>query len=136
VQVVGVDTHTGGVDVAAILPSTPAENLRIPRAEFGRFWARAEQLGVERGPDDYYLTGVVFVCRWIARQAIRSPVTRAVRRAMPETLDTEYMAALAATRSSKLHPMRVEIARGTVEVLAWVGHGGPEPRLAPLAETG
>jgi hypothetical protein len=27
---------------------------------------------------------------------------------MPETLDTEYMAALAVARSSKLHPMRVE----------------------------
>lgn len=63
----------------------------------------------------------------------RSAVTGAVRRAMPETLDTECRAALAAARSPALHPMRVGIARGTVEVLGWVGHGGPEPPRAPFA---
>lgn len=122
--------------MAAALPSTPAENLRIPRVEFGRVWAHAEQVSRERGPRDYYLAGVVITFRWIARQAHHSPVTRTASRAMPETLDTEYMAALAAARSTKLHPMRVDMARGAVAVLGWVGHGQPEPSLTPVAGTG
>lgn len=122
--------------MATVLPKVPTENLCIPRADFGRVWAQAEQAAIERGPKDYYLAGIVITCRWIARQALRSPVTRAVRSAMPETLDTEYMEALAAIRDTRLHPMRVNMARGAVAVLAWVGHGGPEPSVAPLAGTG
>lgn len=126
----------GGMDVAAALPTVPAENLRVSRAEFGRVWARAEQVSREHGPQDFYLTGVVWAFRWIARQPLESPVTRKPLRAMPETMDSEYLAALADARSTKLHPMRVDIARGTAAVLAWVGHGGPEPRLVPLSDAG
>lgn len=126
----------GGMDVAGALPKVPAENLRLPLAEFGRVWERAEQLSRERGPRDFYLTGVVWACRWIARQPLEAPVTRKPMRAMPETMDSEYLAALAAARSTKLHPMRVDIARGAAAVLAWVGHGGPEPRLVPLSDAG
>lgn len=130
------DRILGGVDVVAALPKVPAENLRIPRAEFGRVWALAEQLGAGGDSQGWYLTGVVIAFRWIAGQPTESPVTRAVLRAMPETLDSEYMAALAAARSAKLHPMRANMARGAAAVLAWVGHGGPEPRLTRSAATG
>lgn len=125
------------MDVATALPKVPTQNLHIPRADYGRVWAAAEQRAIERGPGDYYLAGVVITLRWIARQAHRTPVTRTVRSAMPETLDTEYMAALAASRSTKLHPMRVDMARGAVAVLGWVGHGTGEPSLTqPLADAG
>lgn len=124
------------MDVAAALSRVPAENLRVPRAEFGRVWAQAEQVSRERGPQDFYLTGVVWTCRWIARQPLESPVTFKALRAMPETMDSEYLAALAEARSTKLHPMRVDIARGAAAVLAWVGHGGPEPCLASVSGAG
>jgi hypothetical protein len=92
-------------------------------------------LSRERGPQDFYLTGVVWACRWIARQPLEAPVTYKPLRAMPETMDSEYLAALATARSTKLHSMRVDIARGASAVLVWVGHGGPEPRLDLLTET-
>ncbi|MGH3790327.1 MAG: hypothetical protein ACRDQ9_05910 [Pseudonocardiaceae bacterium] len=103
---------------------------RMPRGEFGRVWARAEHLAAERGPGDYVLAGVVLTFRWVAGRVDESPVTHVVCGAMPETVDKEYLAALAAARDVRLHPMRAGIARGAVAVLGWMGHGGPEPSLA------
>lgn len=125
------------MDVSAALPGVPTQNLgRMPRAEFGRVWTAAEQLGTERGPDDWYLTGIVITLRWIAGQAHHTPVTRVVRMAMPETFDAEYLAALATSRSAKLHPTRAEMARGAIAVLGWMYHRQPEPSLTPLTGTG
>lgn len=125
------------MDVSQALPRVPAQTLgRASRADFGRVWEAAEALNVAPGPEDYYLAGVVRTLRWLARQGHSTPVTRAVRSAMPEVNEAEYMAALAASRSTKLHPMRVGIARGTVAVLGWLYHGQPEPALPALSDAG
>lgn len=127
-QVVGVEPHTRGVDVTAVLPKVPVRNLcGKPRAEFGRVWAEVERAGVECGPGDWYLTGVVITFRWVARRPVKSPVTDKVVGPYPETLDSEYMAAIRASHDVRLHPMRVAKARGAAAVLRWLRERGPEP---------
>lgn len=122
-------------DVATALLRVPAQTLgRATRVDFGRVWASAEALNTAPGLEDYYIAGVVRTLRWLARRGHRTPVTRVVRSAMPEVNEAEYMAALAASRSSRLHPMRVGIARGTVAVLGWLYHGQPEPDLPALSD--
>jgi hypothetical protein len=117
------------VDVQALLPGVPSWALgrRVTREVFGRVWETAEQRNVAPGPDDCYLVGVLRTLRWLARVSSETPVTRVVNTPLPEICDTEYMAALAAARSTKLHPSRVEVARGAVAALGWMYHGQPEP---------
>lgn len=120
------------MDVTTALPKVPTRNLgRMSLAEFGRVWAAAERAATDRGPWDYYLAGVVMTLRWVAGKEITSPVTRAARWVMPESVDAEYMAAIRAARNPRLHPMRNDIARGVVAVLGWLYHQQPEPALTP-----
>src|SRR6266542_1316149 len=85
----------------------PGENLRVTRADFGVLWAVAERLGDRPANGDKYLVGVVFTCRWLARQPVWStiinrwemptaPLTRRWHSAMPETIDEAYVAAATA----------------------------------------
>jgi hypothetical protein len=116
------------VDVQAALPRVPARNLgRVPREVFGRVWVDAEQRNAAGGPADYYLVGVVRTLRWLAQETVQTPVTRETNSVLPEICVTEYMAALAAARSTRLHRSRVGVARGTVAVLGWLYHSQPEP---------
>lgn len=82
------------------LASVPGENLRISQAEFGALWSLAEHLGGQPGPDNDYLVGVLWTCRWLAGQPVwsrmlnraeipRAPLTRRRHAAMPETIDEE-----------------------------------------------
>jgi hypothetical protein len=65
--------------------------------------------------------------RWLAQETVRTPVTEVIDWALPEICLNEYMKALAAARSTKLHPSRVEKARGAVAVWGWMYHRQPEP---------
>lgn len=116
-----------------ILAKVPGENLRVARADFGAVWAFAERLGGQPGADDDFLIGVLRTCRWLAGQPVpsilpgrvaempRSPLTRRSQRAMPETMDSELLAAYARPGP------RPGLARGVAATLewAWQGKGGP-----------
>jgi hypothetical protein len=110
------------------LPRVPVGNLgRVSREVFGRVWADAERRDAVGGPADYYLVGVVRTLRWLAQETMQTPVTRETSWVLPEICVTEYMAALAAARSTTLHRSRVGVAQGTVAVLGWLYHRQPEP---------
>jgi hypothetical protein len=114
--------------VETALPGVPARNLGcMSREVFGRVWADAERRNAAGGPADYYLVGVVRTLRWLAQETVRTPVTEVIDWALPEICLNEYMKALAAARSTKLHPSRVEKARGAVAVWGWMYHRQPEP---------
>lgn len=100
---------------------------------FGRLWEWAEQHNDEGGPADYYFVGVLWTLRWLARTEHKTPVTRVTSSALPEITEAEYMAALAASRSTVLHSSRIETARGCVAVLGWLFHGQPQPYSATSA---
>jgi hypothetical protein len=71
--VVGGRCHPGDVDVSAeAVAKVPGENLRVSRADFGGLWTVAEQLGrlPAGGADDDYVVGVIWTCRWLARQPV------------------------------------------------------------------
>jgi hypothetical protein len=121
------------VSVEAVA-KVPGENLRVSRAEFGAVWALAQRLGSQPGPDNDYLIGVLWTCRWLARQPAFSrvigrwempaaPLTRRRHSAMPETIDAEYMAAATA------RPFERERARGVMATLEWCWHGSGRPPL-------
>lgn len=115
----------------AALPRVPKRNLGgMPREVFGRVWADAERRNAAGGPADYYLVGVIRTLRWLAQETVRTPVTEVIDSALPEICLNEYMAALAAARSTVLHPSRVGKARGAVAVLGWMYHRQPEPYLS------
>jgi hypothetical protein len=116
------------------IAKVPSENLRVSSADFGVLWTLAEHLGDQPGPDDDYLVGVVLTCRWLAGQPVWSaivnraempfaPVTWRQHRAMPETIDDEYLAAVS--------PRAAEpgIARGVAATLEWTWHGSGRPPL-------
>jgi hypothetical protein len=84
----------------------PAENLRVPRAEFVAVWAAAEEFQDARnaaGVSEWAGWGVVSTCRWLATaisrpcagawHLTRSPVTRLERKAYPELIEAEWLAA-------------------------------------------
>lgn len=83
----------------------PAANLRIPRELFGQMWELVEW---SSGTDSDYRLGVLFCCRWLACQPFTfgrddrfdrwalSPFRRSDERAMPETIEAEYLAAVRA----------------------------------------
>jgi hypothetical protein len=112
----------------------PGENLRVTRADFGVLWAVAERLGERPANGDKYLVGVVFTCRWLARQPVWStiidrwempvaPLTRRWHSAMPEAIDEEYLAAATAPAFER------ERARGVMATLEWAWHGSGRPPL-------
>jgi hypothetical protein len=57
---------------AEAVAKVPGENLRVSRADFGGLWTVAEQLGrlPAGGADDDYVVGVIWTCRWLARQPV------------------------------------------------------------------
>jgi hypothetical protein len=125
-----------GVEVSAeVVAKVPGENLRVTRAEFGAVWALAEYLGSQPGPDDDNLIGVLRTCRWLADQPVpsilphrvaempRSPLTRRLQRPMPETIESELLAAYARPGS------RPELAWGVAAALEWAWRGKGRPLL-------
>jgi hypothetical protein len=88
---------------------------------------RAEQLAADHGTDDGYVAGIVLAFRWLARRTAHSPVTREVITAMPETIETELLAAHTRSGQPGGHPRRVDIARGAAAALSWVWVNGPLP---------
>jgi hypothetical protein len=124
-----------GVEVTAErVARVPAENLRVSRSEFGALWTLAEQLGSQPARGDHYLVGVIYTCRWLAAQSVWSPVlhrwqmpaaplTRRRHRAMPETIEQEYLAA--ATAPAFTH----DRARGVMVTIEWSWHGSHRPPL-------
>jgi hypothetical protein len=119
---------------AETLAKVPGENLRVARAEFGAVWSAAERWGTQPGPDNDYLIGVLWTCRWLADQPVWSrvagraempvaPVTSRRHAAMPETIDAEYLAAVSPRAPEP------EFARGVVATLEWTWHGSGQPPL-------
>lgn len=126
----------------ANLARVPAENLRVPRAEFGVVWAAAErQAAAEaaRGVTDWYAGGVVVTCRWLAgavvtdqtgrREPPYSPATDRSISAYEELIEAEYLVAeqLDLTRPDLIEhrPGWCEAIRATLR-WAW-RHSGPPP---------
>jgi hypothetical protein len=118
----------------AAVAKVPGENLRVSRAEFGAVWALAQCLGSEPGPDNPYLIGVLWTCRWLGRQPAFSraigrwempaaPLTRRRHSAMPETIEAEYMAAARATEFER------DFARGVIATLEWCWYVSGRPPL-------
>lgn len=118
------------------IANVPAENIRVSRESFGRIWSYADDLGVRRDTDPYAI-GVLFTCEWIATQAVWSrvskrwelpvsPVTERHYKAMPETIEDEYLAAVRASVPGKTG-RRAELARGAAAMLelAWAGSRRP-----------
>lgn len=146
--IVGAPYHPGRVDVTAALTKVPADNLRIPREAFGHLWAQVERWGSQPGPDNHYLVGVIWTCRWLSGQPVwsridkrmevpKSPFTRCTHAAMPETIEAEYITAATACRRPGQHTSRIELAHGVVATLDWTWNGGPRPQLdMPAAATG
>jgi hypothetical protein len=125
-----------GVEVSAeTLAKVPGENLRMSRAGFGAVWARAEHLGSQQGDSGDYLLGVILTCEWLADQPVpsvlpnrvaempRSPLTRRLQRPMPETIESELLAAYARRGG------RPELARGVAATLEWAWRGNGRPPL-------
>jgi hypothetical protein len=124
------------VDVSAdAVAMVPGEILRVPRPEFGAVWARAEHLGGQPRDGGDYLLGVILTCEWLADQPVpsvlpntvaempRSPITRRLQRPMPETIESELLAAYARRGG------RPELARGVAATLDWAWRGKGRPPL-------
>jgi hypothetical protein len=131
------------VEVSAkAVAKVPGENLRVSRAEFGAVWVLAQRVGSEPGPDNPYLIGVLWTCRWLARQPTFSrvigrwempaaPFTRRRHSAMPETIEAEYLAAARAPAFEQ------ERAHGVMATLEWCWYGlGRPPLNVPGAAAG
>jgi len=124
------------VEVSAEAVATvPGENLRVPLSEFGAVWSLAEHLGGQPGDGGNYLLGVILTCEWLADQPVpslmparvaempRSPLTRRLQRPMPETIESELLAAYARRDG------RPELARGVAATLEWAWRGTGRPPL-------
>ena len=124
------------VEVSAeAVAKVPGENLRVPLSEFGAVWSLAEHLGGQPGDGGNYLLGVILTCEWLADQPVssvlpdrmaempRSPLTRRLQRPMPETIETELLAAWARRGG------RPELARGVAATLEWAWRGKGRPPL-------
>lgn len=91
------------VDVsAADVAKVPAGNMRVSRAEFAALWQTAERFHdeqVRRGVPDWYGSGVVETCRWLANAIVKpevgpwrlapSPVTKRIQVASDELIEAE-----------------------------------------------
>src|SRR6266536_4933544 len=124
------------VEVSAeAVAKVPGENLRVPLSEFGAVWSLAEHLGGQPGDGGNYLLGVILTCEWLADQPVpslmparvaempRSPLTRRLQRPMPETIESELLAAYARRDG------RPELARGVAATLEWAWRGTGRPPL-------
>jgi hypothetical protein len=132
----GVSLNYVNVSAQAVA-RVPGENLQVSRAEFGALWTVAEPLASQPGPDDRFLVGIVFTCRWLAAQPIGSsligraemplaPFTERRHSAMPETVEAEFVAAAAAAARKS---SRADLARGAVATLTWAWRGTGTPPL-------
>jgi hypothetical protein len=127
--------------IANIRPS----NLCIPVAVFASVWQRVEKLGerpAETPTGDHYLSGVVGTCRWLYGGPVpdlwkrmvlpEAPFTHYQHAAMPETIDAEYLKAVACRPDS--YPTTLDLARGVADTLAWCWNGtGRAPLEEPTA---
>jgi hypothetical protein len=126
----------GCVEVSAeAVAKVPVENLRVSQTEFGVVWALAEHLGGQPGDGGEYLLGVILTCEWMADQPVpsvlpsrvaempRSPLTRRLQRPMPETIESELLAAYARGGG------RPQLARGVASTLEWAWRGKGRPPL-------
>jgi hypothetical protein len=133
-----------GVDVsAADIAKMPADNVRVPRAEFVALWQEAERFHdeqVRRGVPDWYGAGVVETCRWLANAIVRlkagswrlapSPVTERMNVAYAELIEAEC---LAAEELAMRRPVPDQLGRrpGWIEAVvttlnwAWRRYGSP-----------
>jgi hypothetical protein len=132
----GLGVTLDSVEVSAeAVAKVPGENLRVARAEFGAVWALAEHLGGRPGDGGDYLLGVILTCEWLADQPVpsvlpgrvaempRSPLGRRLQRPMPETIESELLAAYGRRGE------RPELARGVAATLEWAWRGKGRPRL-------
>jgi hypothetical protein len=122
----------------------PAANLRISPEAFAAVWAVAEQVASEWAvplPTEFEW-GVLRTCRWLSAQSTVlpdgrvefqvAPLTGRVEKAMPETIDREYLAAARALQpGSGLKGYRREIARAVVATVEWAWRGEPPPLADP-----
>ena len=133
-----------GVEVsAADIARIPAGNVRVPQAEFVALWQAAERFHdeqVRRGVQDWYGTGVVETCRWLANGVVllkagswslaSSPVTRQSSVAYDGLIEAEC---LAAEKLAVSRPVPARLARrpGWIEAVvatlnwAWRRYGRP-----------
>jgi hypothetical protein len=132
----------------------PRGNLRVPRSEFAAVWLEAERLNEENnclGRGDWYVTGVVVTCRWLAcsttvfiyphgpkRQVATAPITGTQHLAHEELIEAETLAAeVRAMRYPHLVEDRPQWYEAVIKTLhwAWRGTAGP-PLSVSRAETG
>jgi hypothetical protein len=125
----------------------PRGNLRVPPSEFVALWRLVEHLGAAR-PSDWYITGVVATCRWLACAAVpsmmggwepaRAPVTRRTSRAHEELIAAELMAAeVAAVRNPGGVEGRPGWLEGILMTLRWAWTGSAKaPLEMPSTSTG
>lgn len=91
---------------AADVEGVPATNLHIPVGDFVAVWAAAEAAHedrVRRHVPDWYGTGVIVTCRWLAQATVRpetgrwypadSPITERSNMAYEELIEAEARAA-------------------------------------------
>jgi hypothetical protein len=128
---------------AADIAKIPAGNVRVPQAEFVALWQAAERFHdeqVRRGVQDWYGTGVVETCRWLANGVVllkagswslaSSPVTRQFSVAYDGLIEAEC---LAAEKLAVSRPVPARLARrpGWIEAVvatlnwAWRRYGRP-----------
>ena len=131
------DVDVSAADVAKV----PAGNMRVSRAEFAALWQTAERFHdeqVRRGVPDWYGSGVVETCRWLANAIVKpevgpwrlapSPVTKRIHVASDELIEAECRAAeqLAGRRPVPAHLQRqpgwIEAVVATLN-WAWRRHG-------------
>jgi len=122
----------------------PIGNLHVSRQEFAEVWAQAETAVKRSAPDVEYLVGVVYTCRWLADQVVpssaggfdvpRSPVRRRQIRAMPETIEEEWLAAVRTQRNRVAG--QAAVARGALATLDWAWHSNGRPPVGPVAAAG
>jgi hypothetical protein len=155
VGLVGGACEPGAVELTArVIDEIPRGNLRVPRAEFVLLWSEAEHLNAENsraGTGDWYVTGVVGTCRWIAganvvfnyphgprAEPAAAPITRRTARAHEELIDAEM---LAVERMAIRHPNGIEGRPGWLEAVeatlnwAWRRSGVP-PLVIRRADAG
>ncbi len=115
----------------------PAENISVSRAEFAAVWTAAERLATEQGGWD--LAAVCITCRWVALAVVKpptgpwypafAPVTNTERRAYPELIEAESLAAAvqAIRRPEWLMAARPGWVDAVDATFAWLWRGTAAP---------
>jgi hypothetical protein len=123
-----------------MIEQIPRGNLRVRRAEFAAVWVEGERIlenHLDRS-DDWYVTGVVITCRWLAcaigprlrgRQGpAMAPISGRTASAHEELIEAETQAA---ERWLAKYPRGMERRSGWLESVnatldwAWRGNGTP-----------